>query len=226
MFSVVPGRIRGEALYGAQVDAEDGTQQKITSIGTPRVLQNDSYIGTERSRGYLQNWRTSKRVRRYFGPLVVLIDPITASAAEIFAAAVKDNARGPLLGRMSNGAVLKGHLFPLPDGGQVQVPVSDFVRAGDRRIEGVGVEPDIRVIPSLAEIHAGRDTVIERAMLKLRNIARDAALHPNSARLDIACGLMQCRTCRSVVRSVPGNVLTTNCRPSVDISILCRLFQH
>jgi RES domain-containing protein len=115
-----------------------------------------------------------------------------------FDAAVKDNARGPLLGRMSNGAVLKGHLFPLPDGGQVQVPVSDFVRAGDRRIEGVGVEPDIRVIPSLAEIHAGRDPVVERAVLELRNIARDAALHPNSARLDIAGGLMQCRTCRSV----------------------------
>ena len=114
-----------------------------------RVLKNDSYIGTERSRGSLHNWRTSKRLRTYSGPLVVLIGPITASAAEIFAAAVKDNARGPLLGRMSNGAVLAAKLFPLPDGGQVQVPVSDFVRAGDRRIEGVGVEPDIRVIPSL-----------------------------------------------------------------------------
>jgi carboxyl-terminal processing protease len=137
-----------------------------------RVLKNDSYIGTERSRGSLQNWRTSKRGRRYSGPLVVLIGPITASAAEIFAAAVKDNARGPLLGRMSNGAVLAAKLFPLPDGGQVQVPVSDFVRAGDRRIEGVGVEPDIRVIPSLAEIHAGRDPVVERAVLELRHIAR------------------------------------------------------
>jgi carboxyl-terminal processing protease len=147
-----------------------------------RVLKNDSYIGTERSRGSLHNWRTSKRVRTYSGPLVVLIGPITASAAEIFAAAVKDNVRGLLLGRMSNGAVLKGNLFPLPDGGQVQVPVSDFVRAGDKRIEGVGVEPDIRVIPSLAEIRAGRDPVVERAVLELGNIARGegvgAVKHP------------------------------------------------
>jgi carboxyl-terminal processing protease len=143
-----------------------------------RVLENDSYIGTERYRGSLQNWRTSKRVPRYSGPLVVLIGPITASAAEIFAAAVKDNDRGPLLGRMSNGAVLKGQFFPLPDGGQVQVPVSDFVRAGDKRIEGVGVEPDIRVIPSLAEIHAGRDPVIERALLELRHIAADESSSP------------------------------------------------
>ena len=141
-----------------------------------RVLKNDSYIGTERSRGSLHNWRTSKLVRTYSGPFVVLIGPITASAAEIFAAAVKDNVRGPLLGRMSNGAVLKGHLFPLPDGGQVQVPVSDFVRAGGRRIEGVGVEPDIRVIPSLAELRAGRDPVVERAVLELRNIARGDTL--------------------------------------------------
>jgi carboxyl-terminal processing protease len=137
-----------------------------------RVLKNGSYIGAERSRGSLHNWRTSKGVRTYSGPLVVLIGPITASAAEIFAAAVKDNVRGSLLGRMSNGAVLKGHLFPLPDGGQVQVPVSDFVRAGDRRIEGVGVEPDIRVIPALAELRAGRDPVIERAVLELGQIHR------------------------------------------------------
>ncbi|HEY0802086.1 MAG TPA: S41 family peptidase [Steroidobacteraceae bacterium] len=143
-----------------------------------RVLENDSYVGTERSRGSLQNWRTSKRVRRYSGPLIVLIGPITASAAEIFAAAVKDNARGLLLGRMTNGAVLKGKLFPLPDGGQVQVPVSDFVRAGDRRIEGVGVEPDIIVIPSLAEIRAGRDPVVERAIVELRESARGDASAP------------------------------------------------
>jgi carboxyl-terminal processing protease len=148
-----------------------GGQERELKRLLDRVLKNDSYIGAERSGAGVVNWRTAKHGGTYLGPLVVLIGPITGSAAEIFAAAVKDNARGRLLGRMSNGSVLKGRPFPLPDGGQVQVPVSDFVRAGDRRIEGVGVEPDIRVIPSLAEIRAGRDSVVERAALELRNNA-------------------------------------------------------
>jgi carboxyl-terminal processing protease len=137
-----------------------------------RVLKNDSYIGAKRSAAGVVNWRIANHGSTYSGPLVVLIGPITASAAEIVAAAIKDNARGRLLGRMSNGSVLEGQAFPLPDGGQVKVPVSDFVRPSGRRIEGVGVEPDIRVIPSLAEIRAGRDPVVERAVLELRDSAR------------------------------------------------------
>jgi C-terminal processing protease CtpA/Prc len=52
------------------------------------------------------------------------------------------------------------------------VPVRDFFRAGKRRIEGVGVEPDVRVIPTLAEVRAGRDPVLERALLSLQPHAR------------------------------------------------------
>jgi carboxyl-terminal processing protease len=69
---------------------------------------------------------------------------------------------------MSNGAVLEGKKFALPDGGRVNVPIYDFVRGGDRRIEGVGVEPDIRVMPTLEDVRAGRDPVIERALVELR----------------------------------------------------------
>ena len=134
-----------------------------------RVLRNDSYIGMERSASGVTDWRASHNARAYSGPLAVLIGPMSASAAEIFAAAIQDNLRGRLLGRMTNGSVLKARRFPLPDGGVVEVPVSDFVRAIGTRIEGAGVEPDIRIVPSLAEIRAGHDPVIKRALLELRN---------------------------------------------------------
>jgi carboxyl-terminal processing protease len=133
-----------------------------------RLLQNRSHIGSERSAAGVTEWRTADHARTYSGPLAVLIGPMTASAAETFAAAIQDNARGRLLGRMTQGSVLVSQFFPLPDGGFVNVPVSDFVRSGGKRIEGVGVEPDIRVMPSLEEIRAGRDPVVERAVLELR----------------------------------------------------------
>ena len=44
----------------------------------------------------------------------------------------------------------------------------DYVRGGDRRIESVGVEPDIRVVPTLADVRAGRAPVIERVLAAMR----------------------------------------------------------
>jgi carboxyl-terminal processing protease len=104
----------------------------------------------------------------YHGPLVVLIGPSSSSAAEIIAAAVQDHRRGTLIGRTTNGSVVSASKFTLPDGGTMAIPVRDFVRAGDRRIEGAGVEPDIWILPTLEDVRAGRDPVLERAIAKLR----------------------------------------------------------
>src|SRR5207247_165956 len=40
----------------------------------------------------------------YTKPLIVLIDEMSASAAEVFAAGIQDNARGPLVGWRTMGA--------------------------------------------------------------------------------------------------------------------------
>jgi carboxyl-terminal processing protease len=103
----------------------------------------------------------------YLGPVVVLIGPGTMSAAEITAAAMQDLKRGKLIGRTTCGAVLSARLFSLPDGGSMMIPTSDFARLDDRRIEGIGVEPDIWVLPTLADVRAGRDPVLERAIEEL-----------------------------------------------------------
>jgi carboxyl-terminal processing protease len=125
-------------------------------------------VGTERSGRRISKLRTEKSARGYEGPIVALIGPYSASAAEIAAAALLDNKRGKLIGRNTKGAVLASEYFPLPDGGRVLMAAHDYVRSGDRRIEGVGVEPDIRVVPTLEEIRAGRDPVVERAVAELR----------------------------------------------------------
>ncbi|HEV8443776.1 MAG TPA: S41 family peptidase, partial [Steroidobacteraceae bacterium] len=101
------------------------------------------------------------------GPLVVLIGPQSASAAEITAAAVLDNHRGLLVGRMTNGSVMESNYFPLPDGGTAQIPVNDFVRGHDRRIDSVGVSPDIWILPTLDDVRAGRDPALARALKEI-----------------------------------------------------------
>lgn len=133
-----------------------------------RLLGNDAYIGTVRRGRRIFNLRTEKQGPHYSGPLAVLIGPLTGSAAEMLAAAVIDNKRGPVIGRMSNGSVLSSNYYPLPGGWQVFLPEMDYVRGGDRPIEGVGVEPDIRVMPTLEDVRAGRDPMVDRALIELR----------------------------------------------------------
>lgn len=61
--------------------------------------------------------------RRYAGPVVVLIGPETASAAEGFAWAVRDRSDAVLVGRPTAGALLSSERFELPGGWRVTLPV-------------------------------------------------------------------------------------------------------
>jgi C-terminal processing protease CtpA/Prc len=68
---------------------------------------------------------------------------------------------------MTNGSTLVSQSFLLPDGGVARIPITDFRTVKDRRIEGAGVTPDIRVMPTLDDVRAGRDPTVERAVALL-----------------------------------------------------------
>jgi carboxyl-terminal processing protease len=133
-----------------------------------RLLPARSILGYTLCSSDTEPQRASIFGRHYEGPLIVLIGPKSASAAEILADAVKVNHRGLLIGRITNGSVLTSKTYPLPDGGGAQIPVCDFTGPDEKRIEGVGVEPDIEIIPTLNDIRAGHDLVLERAERELR----------------------------------------------------------
>jgi carboxyl-terminal processing protease len=133
-----------------------------------RLLPARSILGYTMCSSDTEPWRASILGRHYEGPMIVLIGPRSASAAEIVADAVKVNHRGLLIGRITNGSVLNSGSFPLPDGGSATIPVCDFLGPDKKRIEGVDVEPDIEIIPTLNDIRAGHDLVLERAERELR----------------------------------------------------------
>lgn len=131
-----------------------------------RLLPDGSLVATEVTRGSETPLRT-RGTRAYAGPLIVLIGPSTASAAEITAAALQDQKRARVLGRPSAGSTLTSLNFPLPDGGQAQVATADLKRPSGQRIEGVGVVPDVGIMPTIDDVRAGRDPALERAVLEL-----------------------------------------------------------
>lgn len=107
--------------------------------------------------------RTGKDQPIYAGPVAVLIGPASSSGSEIMADALRFHRRVVLVGDRTAGKVLTSRNYRLPDGGQVQVAISDFKGPAGQRIEGVGVEPDITARETLAAIRAERDLVVEAA---------------------------------------------------------------
>ncbi len=78
-------------------------------------------------------------------PLVVLTNPGTASAAEIFAGAVQDYKRGQVVGETTFGTGTVLEPFPLADGSELLLGVKQWLTPNGRTIRKQGIKPDIEV---------------------------------------------------------------------------------
>ncbi|MDO4560499.1 MAG: S41 family peptidase [bacterium] len=78
-------------------------------------------------------------------PLVVLVNEGSASAAEIFAGAVKDHKRGTIVGMKTFGKGSVQTLFNLPDGSGIYVTIARYHTPSGFVIDHKGLQPDIKV---------------------------------------------------------------------------------
>ena len=79
-------------------------------------------------------------------PLVVLVDGDSASASEIFAAAIQENGRGVVMGTKSYGKGSVQTHFPLSAiGGDLRLTTALFYSPNGRKMAGEGVTPDVEI---------------------------------------------------------------------------------
>lgn len=88
---------------------------------------------------------TADRETAFDGEVQVLTDPSTASGGEVFAAAVRDNKRGKLVGVTTYGKSIVQRFIPLPSGGGVHMTVAHFTTPELKPIKERGVKPDVLV---------------------------------------------------------------------------------
>ncbi|MBL9186523.1 MAG: hypothetical protein JNK23_03500 [Opitutaceae bacterium] len=131
-----------------------------------RSVDCGTFITRSGSRSVKRSWQLGSS--NYAGKVVVLVDGATGSAAEIFSAVLQDHGRATIIGRRTAGAVLASRFYRLPDGGELQLSREDYLAPKGRRIEGRGVEPDVKVERTLADLRAGRDPDLEAALRVLR----------------------------------------------------------
>lgn len=104
----------------------------------------------------------------YLGPLAILVGADSASGAEALAALIDESGRGITVGERTAGALTGASEYRLPDGGQLSVAEFDIRTPGGKRLEGVGLEPRIPIKPTLADRRAGRDPVLDRALIAVK----------------------------------------------------------
>ncbi|OAB63630.1 carboxyl-terminal protease [Leptolyngbya valderiana BDU 20041] len=78
-------------------------------------------------------------------PLVVLVNPGTASASEILAGALQDNGRAKLVGERTFGKGLIQSLFDLSDDSGLAVTVAKYETPNHKDINKLGITPDFVV---------------------------------------------------------------------------------
>ncbi len=121
-------------------------------------------------------------------PLVVLIDENSASASEIFAAAIRDSRRGTLVGQKSFGKGSVQGIFPLGYAGiGVRLTTAKFYSPNSQPISNVGVQPDI---PVQAATGSAEGLQIVGFRGETTNAARDLAL---DRAIDVAKGQVALR---------------------------------
>ena len=103
-------------------------------------------------------------------PMVVLINNGSASAAEIFAGALKDHKRAIILGENSYGKGSVQSIIPLKNGGGMRLTISKYYLPSGKSISEVGVTPDILIeeIEDDFKINSEKDNQLNYA-IKLFN---------------------------------------------------------
>lgn len=112
-------------------------------------------------------------------PLVVLCNQNSFSNAEIFCHAIRTMGRGKLIGTPTSGGVISTFQTTIRGVGRLRIPHRGWqVYTTGQNMDQVGAEPDIRVDLTPADVVAGRDVQLDRAVLELMKQLGDSQDSP------------------------------------------------
>ncbi|MBX7220071.1 MAG: hypothetical protein K1Y36_09000 [Blastocatellia bacterium] len=142
-----------------------GAGQLSTSIAA-LLNESDGSLGKSQYRFQTQDYLyTGTGKNAYQGKILILVDELSASTAEVFTAGLQENGRVQVLGTPTAGAVLPSLMLPLPTGGALQYVVANFKTPQGTRLEGTGVKPNLEVHLQRKSLLAGTDDVLQQALL-------------------------------------------------------------
>ncbi|MDR1534410.1 MAG: S41 family peptidase [Planctomycetota bacterium] len=143
----------GQGIRGLIVDLTNNPGGVMVSgVDVAKLFLGDSklIVSSRGKRGSrrVTEYKAGLRAPFWQGPVVMVVNPGTASAAEILAGAMRDHKRAPLVGRKTYG---KGSVQSLigvkttRDRSRIKLTVAKYYLPNGDCIHGKGIDPDFRV---------------------------------------------------------------------------------
>ena len=151
------GELQGKGLDGLIIDLRgNGGGHLWEARALTGLFVDGPVVQFREAKGAVQELDDLLPGVSYKGPLVVLVDRFSASASEIFAAAIQDYGRGLVIGQQTFGKGTVQNLYDLDhatqssDMGQLTLTVGKYYRVTGGSTQLRGVHPDID-LPALID---------------------------------------------------------------------------
>lgn len=137
-----------EGVDGVVVDLRDnggGALQEANDL-TGLFIKKGPTVQVRNTNGRVTSIHDKNAAVVYNGPLVVVVNRMSASAAEIFSGAIQDYRRGIITGSQTFGKGTVQSLLDL-EHGQLKLTIAKFYRVSGDSTQHQGIIPDIRYPP-------------------------------------------------------------------------------
>jgi hypothetical protein len=131
---------------------------------TGMLVDKPTVLGTQIYKNSRESVAVQPQGRKFSGKLIVLIDSLSYSAAEIFAGGLQESGRLTVVGEKSAGQALPSTTIQLATGALFIYPFANFLTPKGYSIEGKGVEPDVKIPRERRSLLDGKDTQLDAAI--------------------------------------------------------------
>lgn len=144
-----------------------GYLQKAIDVAS-EFLPSGTLVLRERQRDKpIKEYRVERAGLAQEIPLVVLVNGLSASAAEIVAGAIRDHGRGVLIGEKTYGKGSVQNTHELRGGASLRVTIARWDLPSGQNLDGSGLEPTITVPMTQEDLAADKDPQLDRAVAYL-----------------------------------------------------------
>ena len=164
--------LKDKDVEGIILDLRNNSGGLVSSgIAVADALLSEKPVVETKNRNGIKDAIISQKETFFDGPMITLVNKGTASASEILAGSLQDNARSTLMGEQTYGKGLIQSLKSLGEDSGIAITVASYITPNGNNIQGRGITPDkVLDIPDASEYGSSEDKWVLNAEIFLGSL--------------------------------------------------------
>ncbi len=159
-------KIEGEGIDALIVDLRDNAGGHLTTVTDMLSLFNKkgAVLYQLKTKDVVEKFTDKTEESRNY-PIAVLVNGVSASASEVFAANIKEVYGGIIIGKTTFGKGKVQKSYELANGETIKYTSQEWLTAKGESIDGIGVKPDVEV--EYTYVENDHDTQLKAAITNI-----------------------------------------------------------